>query len=126
MLHGVNSLFMEEKMTTKMTAYCGLGCTECPAYLATQANDAAAAQKIAAEWSKAYHADVKIEHVWCDGCLVEGKKCAHCGECKIRACARKLGVESCARCDRYPCAELRGFFEMAPMARESLEALRRA
>jgi hypothetical protein len=115
---------MEEKMSTKMIAYCGLVCTECPGFLATQANDPVAAQKIAAEWSKAYHTDVKVEHVWCDGCLVEGKKCAHCGECEVRACARKLGVENCARCDQYPCATLEGFFKMAPMARASLDALR--
>jgi hypothetical protein len=126
MVCGINPLFTEEKMSRKMIAYCGLGCTECPAYLATQANDPVAAKKIAAEWSKAYGADVKVEHVWCDGCLVEGKKCAHCGECKIRACARNLGVENCARCDKYPCAELEGFFKMAPTARASLEALRKA
>jgi hypothetical protein len=112
-------------MGEKMIAYCGLVCTECPALLATQANDAAAAQKIAAEWSAAYHADVKVEHVWCDGCLVAGKKCAHCGECEIRACARERGVESCAKCADYACAALEGFFKMAPMARASLEALRR-
>jgi len=111
-------------MSTKMIAYCGLVCTECPGYLATQANDPVAAQKVAAEWSKAYHIDVKVEHVWCDGCLVEGKKCAHCGECEVRACARKRGVENCARCDQYPCATLEGFFKMAPMARASLDALR--
>jgi hypothetical protein len=117
--------FTEEKMSKKMIAYCGLGCTECPAYLATQANDPVAAQKIAAEWSKAYSADVKVENVWCDGCLVDGKKCAHCGECEIRACAQNLGVENCARCGKYPCAPLEGFFKMAPMARQSLEALRK-
>jgi hypothetical protein len=112
-------------MAEKMIAYCGLVCTECPALLATRANDAAAAQKIAAEWSQAYHAEVTVEHVWCDGCLVEGKKCAHCGECEIRACARNLGVESCARCDSYPCPKIEGFFKMAPQARTTLEALRR-
>jgi len=112
-------------MTEKTISYCGLVCTECPALLATRANDAAAAQKIAGEWSRAYGADVKVEHVWCDGCLVEGKKCAHCGECEIRACARKLGAENCARCDQYPCPKIEGFFKMAPQARATLEALRR-
>lgn len=111
-------------METKMIAYCGLVCTGCPAYLATRADDRAAAEKVAAEWSTMFGADVKVEHVWCDGCLVGGRKCAHCGECEIRACARRLGVESCARCEKYPCASLEGFFKMAPMAKETLEALR--
>ncbi len=111
-------------MTERMIAYCGLVCTECPGFLATRANDIALARKTAAEWSKAFGVEVKVEHVWCDGCLVEGKKCAHCGECEIRACARGRAVPSCARCGDYPCAQIEGFFAMAPMARGELEALR--
>lgn len=30
-------------------AYCGLTCTDCPAYMATQANDKNALEKVAAE-----------------------------------------------------------------------------
>ena len=32
----------------KMIAYCGLVCTDCEAYIATQANDLAALEKMAA------------------------------------------------------------------------------
>ena len=53
MVHVTNPLLVEETMSTKMIAYCGLGCTECPTYLATQANDAAAAQQNGTESSKA-------------------------------------------------------------------------
>jgi hypothetical protein len=115
---------MNEKTGEKMVAYCGLVCTECPGFLATRANDVELAKKTAAEWSKAFGVEVKVEHVFCDGCLVGGKKCAHCGECEMRTCAMKRGVESCAACADYPCAPLEGFFAMAPHARATLESLR--
>jgi hypothetical protein len=114
----------ENKGSEKMVAYCGLVCTECPAFLATKKDDLALAMKTAAEWSKAFGVDVKVEHVWCDGCLVGGKKCAHCGECEIRACAEERGLSSCAACADYACAQLEAFFAMAPTARVELEALR--
>ncbi|MBN1875577.1 MAG: DUF3795 domain-containing protein, partial [Anaerolineae bacterium] len=34
----------------KIIAYCGLNCAECPAYLATQANDMEALEHVAEEW----------------------------------------------------------------------------
>ena len=34
---------------SKIIAYCGLACDECPAYIATQAEDMAALEKVAAQ-----------------------------------------------------------------------------
>lgn len=112
-------------MADKMIAYCGLLCTECPAFLATQANDTAKAQETADQWSKAFNVQVSVEDIWCDGCLAEGRKCAHCGDCEIRACAKEKGVVNCAHCDTYPCAPLSGLFKMAPPAQEILEDIRK-
>jgi hypothetical protein len=111
-------------MTERMISKCGLVCTECPAFIATRDGDEEKVREIAAQWSKEYHADVKPEHVWCDGCLVEGRKCAHCSECEIRACATKRAVESCAACPDYGCEILSAFHEMVPQARQVLESLR--
>ena len=36
-----------------MIAYCGLVCSDCQAYVATQANDPAALERVAAEWREA-------------------------------------------------------------------------
>jgi len=107
-----------------MISFCGLTCTECPAYLATQAGDAAKAQEVADAWSRDYNASVTVDDVWCDGCLVEGRKCAHCAECEIRACGQKKGVDNCAGCDEYVCEPLGKFFQMVPNARATLDALR--
>jgi len=112
-----------EKMS-EMIAYCGLNCTECPALLATRANDEEKAQSIAREWSTQFGVNVTAANVWCDGCLVGGKKCAHCGECEIRACGIEKGVENCAHCAEYnTCGKIQGFFTMAPMAKTNLEKI---
>ncbi len=111
-------------MAEEMIAYCGLSCTECPAFIATQDNDVQKAKETAALWSKEHNMNVTVQDVWCDGCQVEGKKCAHCKECKIRACGKDKGVATCAACDDYPCEQLAGFFKMVPIAQQNLERLR--
>lgn len=111
-------------MPETMIAYCGLTCTECPGYLATLAHDEARVAAIAEEWSKQYGTKVTAENVWCDGCLVGGKKCAHCSECEIRACGRERGVANCGHCDDYVCDKLTGFFEMVPEAKATLDKVR--
>ncbi len=107
-----------------MIAYCGLTCTECPALAATRDDDEAKAAEIAAAWSKQFGADVQVADVWCDGCLVEGKKCAHCAECEIRACGIDKGVANCGHCDDYACGTLQAFFGMVPAAKETLDRVR--
>ena len=111
----------------KLIAACGLTCSECPALLATQANDAAAIAKVASEWSQAYHVEVRPEHVWCDGCMTTGpRKCHHTGECEIRSCVVARGIANCAECADYACATLAEFLAQVPPARATLEALRAA
>ena len=52
-----------------MTAYCGLNCGECPAYLATIGDDDEKRKEVAVLWSKIYRSDVKPEDVNCHGCV---------------------------------------------------------
>ena len=105
----------------KIIGICGITCTECPAYLATQSDDDAARAKTAEEWSKMYGADIKPEHINCDGCNVEGKKIHHCSECEIRACGMEKGLMNCSQCAEYACDKLEGFFKMVPAAKETLD-----
>jgi hypothetical protein len=58
----------------KMIAYCGIVCTECPAFIATQQNDDAKRKQVAETWSKQYKMTVKAEDINCDGCTSGGKR----------------------------------------------------
>jgi hypothetical protein len=110
---------------SKMLSACGLDCASCESYLATQADDADKIAEIASQWSQQYGAEIKPEHVWCDGCVPGGERaCAHVVECKIRACVIERGFENCAPCADYACDLLAGVFENAPEAKERLDALR--
>ena len=110
----------------RMVAHCGLICTDCPAYAATQANDQAALEAVATQWRKEYNApNITAESVLCDGCLTDkGQKCNHCFECEIRACATSLAVINCAYCADYACERLASFFEFVPEAKGTLDAIR--
>jgi len=110
----------------KIVAYCGLVCSNCPAYIATQTDDRAALERVAAQWREEFNApDMTVESIICDGCLTdEGRKCSHCFECQIRACGMERGVVNCAYCDDYGCDKLEGFFGFVPDARATLDAIR--
>jgi hypothetical protein len=116
----------------KIVAYCGLVCTDCPAYVATQADDRAALERVAAQWREEYNAPhITVESVICDGCLTDdGRKCSHCAECDIRACGVARGVANCAHCADYArqggCEKLEGFFGFVPDARAVLDEIRRS
>ena len=112
----------------KIIAYCGLVCSDCPAYVATQADDQAALEKVAAQWREEYNApDITVESVICDGCLgTEGRKCAHCFDCDIRACGMERAVLNCAYCDDYGCEKIERFFGFVPDAKARLDGIRQS
>ncbi|MFB0534158.1 MAG: DUF3795 domain-containing protein [Anaerolineae bacterium] len=112
----------------EIIAYCGLVCTDCPAYTATQADDRAALEQVAAQWREEYNApNSTVESVICDGCLgSDGRHCGHCFECEIRACGMDRGVVNCAHCADYACEKLEGFFELVPEARAALNGIRQS
>lgn len=106
-------------------AYCGLNCTECPAYIATQKNDQTLREKVAAEWSREFNIDISIDDINCDGCYsTEGVLFSHCLECPMRICALDRPLETCAECDEYPCKDLEEFFGLVPSAKSKLDSLR--
>jgi len=109
----------------KMIAYCGLICNDCPAYIATQADDHAELERVAAMWREEFNAPtLTADSIMCDGCLVGGHKCGHCHECEMRACAMERNLANCAHCPDYACEKLEGFFGFAPEARATLDGIR--
>ena len=99
-------------MPKKMRAYCGLLCTECPAYVALRTNDNDLRARTAQRWSAPSYS-VTPEEVNCDGCKSDGGKLfKQCGVCAVRQCASKKRLENCAYCDKYPCTNLEQLFKM--------------
>ncbi len=113
---------------SKIIAYCGLVCSECPAYIATQADDRAALERVAAQWREEYNApDITVESVICDGCLgADGRHCGHWYECEIRICGMERGVVNCAHCADYACEKLERFFGFVPHLRAALDEIRQS
>lgn len=110
----------------KIIAYCGITCSECPAFIATKNNDDAKRKETAELWSKKYNHDMKTEDINCDGCLTEtGRIIGYGAFCEIRKCGQERGVENCAYCGDYACEKLEKFFEMAPMFRDTLDEIKK-
>jgi hypothetical protein len=107
-------------------ACCGLVCSDCSAYIATQSGDRAALERVAAQWRQEYDAPaITVETVICDGCMVESERhCGHWYECDIRACGSGRGLANCAQCSEYACDRLESFFSFVPSARTVLDNLR--
>jgi len=110
----------------KMMAYCGLICTDCPPYIATQKNDDEERKKVVEMWSK-HDAALKIEDINCDGCLADSERLfKYCGVCEVRKCGKEKKVANCAYCDDYACDKLTEFFKMAPEAKTRLDEIRKS
>ena len=108
----------------KMVAYCGLLCTDCKAFIATQENDDEKRREVAEAWSKGLPVAIKPEEINCDGCLEEGRLFSYCNTCEIRKCGKERGVINCAHCIDYNCEKLAKFLEQAPEAKKTLEEIR--
>lgn len=93
----------------KLIAYCGLDCEQCQAYIATQTNDDALRQKVAADWTKLNNVEITPEMINCDGCRADGRKTPFCDSlCEIRQCAIKNNFETCGNCaDLKSCGKIK-------------------
>ena len=83
---------------------CGLSCSGCKAYMATQANDLEKLAELAKAWGKQEN-PYTVEDMKCDGCLSDRvyKGCVSCG---IRNCALEHDVKNCGACSDFACEKL--------------------
>ena len=108
------------------TAYCGMECSQCPTYLATQSDDPQARETVAVQWSKMFRMRLSAEEINCDGCKSEGCRLfGHCRTCRIKLCCTRRGLDTCAACEAYACEELSAFFAFVPQTQITLEAIRK-
>jgi hypothetical protein len=119
----------------KIIACCGLECTACAAYIATQENNETLRKETAELWGRQLDVEVDPKSIACDGCLSSGRHLDYCGLCGIRKCCMKKNIHNCAPCNQYMCETLRNghqflseVLEMRPVdeleATKNLEALR--
>lgn len=106
---------------------CGMECSSCPTYQATQKNDDNERAKVAEMWSKMFKAEIKPSDINCDGCLSgSGKLFGHCRKCEVRLCGEEKKNDNCAGCGSYSCTKLDGLLSFLPKtARDNLETLRK-
>jgi len=98
-------------MPEKMVAFCGIECTDCRAFIATERNDRKLKGKVARAWSTEKET-LRPEDINCDGCLATGQRLfKFCGVCQVRRCGHEKGVENCAYCVEFPCEKLTGFWK---------------
>lgn len=108
----------------KLIGNCGILCSECEAYTATQDNDYEKMKSLAEKWSTEDYI-ITPEEVACDGCCNKSnKKFKFCNECEIRLCAIEKNTEHCAFCSEYPCNKLKKPFEMSHENKERLDELK--
>jgi hypothetical protein len=109
----------------KIIAFCGIVCSECPAFIATKNDDDNKRRETAKLWSERYKAEIKPEDINCTGCLSEEKVIGHCKVCEIRKCGRGKKVKNCAYCNEYVCEKLDNFFKMAPEIKTALDKIKK-
>ncbi len=112
----------------QLIAVCGLDCAACPAYIATQANDEAAKERVAAQWRVEFNApNITVASITCDGCLAfDGRRCSHCQECPPRLCAVERGLQNCGQCPDYGCEKISQLLGFMPEAKVRLDAIHAA
>ncbi|UCF70742.1 MAG: DUF3795 domain-containing protein [candidate division WOR-3 bacterium] len=111
----------------EMIAYCGIVCTGCPAFIATQNNSDEERNRVVEKWSSDQY-PLETKDINCDGCLsTSGRLLKFCNECEVRACGLERGVETCAHCEDYGCAKLEKLYSMisGDEARQRLEEIRK-
>jgi hypothetical protein len=116
----------DKEKEKKMIAKCGIVCSECPAYVATQKNDDTLRAETARKWSEMFKFDIKAADINCDGCSSDtGRLFNYCNVCEIRKCANEKKLATCAACPEYSCQKLDAFLAQVPEARKMLEELRK-
>ncbi len=103
----------------EIMAYCGLLCSDCPAYKATVADSMALRKEAAERWSEMFKTTIKPEEINCRGCD-SNVLFSHCKVCEIRACAKEKAVEDCGKCGSFACAKVEGVLKFDDSARQRL------
>ena len=109
----------------KLIGYCGIICSDCPVFIATQKNDDSERGRVAEIFTRQYGKEYKPEDINCVGCLSETNRIfGYCNACEVRKCGKEKQVKNCAFCKDYPCNRLSKIFTSYSKAKETLDDVR--
>ena len=109
----------------EMIGCCGLNCSKCGAYIATQTDDDAKREEVAREWTESHGGHFTADQINCDGCQTHGRAPDWVASmCPIRICCKGKEMQTCAACDNYLCDELQSFVEGVTEMKSNLKRLR--
>ena len=112
-------------MDTTRIAVCGIDCSVCPAFHASERLSMEERQAVADRWGKEHNASFKATDIDCVGCTArKGVQVGYCSQCQIRLCGLEKKYASCADCPQFACERLEGFLKSVPQARDNLVRLR--
>ncbi|MDR2686870.1 MAG: DUF3795 domain-containing protein [Oscillospiraceae bacterium] len=92
-----------------MISWCGIDCTRCQTFRATDSAD----DELRGEIQKYYKEigiDIAIRDLSCRGCRSDETMPA-CAGCPYKKCGKAKGLARCAECGEYPCESLRWYTE---------------
>ncbi len=109
----------------QIISHCGIICSECPCYIATQTNDDIKRKETAELFSEMLKMDIKPDNINCNGCLNPDNKLFNQG-CEIRKCSIKRNLTNCAYCNDFPCDMLIIHTDNIPGSLDRLRAIQKA
>lgn len=103
---------------SELAATCGLLCSACSVYIATN-EDPERLRRISLKFG------LPEEEVRCFGCG-SNKRFGPCADCGFSACAKEKGLVNCSECESFPCKDLKDFQAALPHRRDLWEDLEQA
>ena len=102
-----------------LISFCGNSCTDCPRYIATQANDNETLNNLAELWFRVGFRDtiVSANDMRCNGC----NKDTNC-RYRINNCIHRADKNNCGECDFFPCDKISLAFEKGNIFRMACAA----
>lgn len=105
---------------------CGMMCSECPVYMATQKDDETMKRYLAHEYSMGGQVFYPKDIV-CHGChTVSGDHNKFCKGCEIRQCCKDKKIKLCAECKSYPCEKVLAYVPEGTEHRNRLDEMHKA
>lgn len=113
----------EKRFNMDIVSCCGIMCSECPVYIATERDDDSIRKYLAMQYTQDgavfYPKDIN-----CHGCHTVSADHNKFGKgCEIRKCCKAKRVKICAECTEYPCSKIEEYVPEGCEHRDRLEEM---